>query len=195
MASMPGRVTRTITFAAMDPKWSANPKSFLDAYDTTSEQMDQLLAEAVSDGLIASPVATHVKEHWLDKYWPNADARAVLQRGLYWAMRVALYHDGDPKTPRTKRLPVSCIWVCSSDGYSHGSNRPYFDVSVVESEYQLTILFLTPNPEGDEVPPPGCFQPVWSTRHEYFKPVKGELQIGDPWEHVITVRPYDYKPI
>jgi hypothetical protein len=201
MASMPGRVTRTITFAAMDPKWSADPESFLKAYDTTSEQMKKLLADAASSGVIRSEVAKHVEQHWLYKYWPKADARAVLQRGLYWAMKVALYRDGDPQTPRTSSdgkpapLPVSCIWVCSSD-YSHDPNaRQRFEVSVVESAYQVTLLFLTPDPEGDEVPEPGCFQPVWSTRHEEFKPVPGELQIGPTWEQVITVRPYDYKPV
>jgi hypothetical protein len=196
MASMPGRVTRTITFKAMDEQWSGAQEAFLTAYDTSSEQLDKLLDDAVTAGVIRAEVAEHVKKHWLGAYWPNADARAVLQRGLYWGMRVSLYEDGELKLRRKTALPVSCVWICSSGGYSsYEKKRPYFDVTVVESAYQVTLLFITPDPHGDEVPDPGCFQPVWSTRHEDFQPVPGELQIGQPWEHTITVRPYDYKPV
>src|SRR5262245_15900309 len=129
MSAMPGHVTRTTRFRLMDQAWQAlGPAKFLVDYDTTSEKMDWLLAKAVADGVIPQDVADHVVQHWLDKYWPGAGARAVLQRGLYWAMRVALFEDGDPAKPRGTALPVSCVWICS--GSWGGQYQPSVEVDI-----------------------------------------------------------------
>jgi hypothetical protein len=197
MPNMPGTVTKTRTFTAMDGFWSADPTSFMNAYATSS--FAALLADAVGKGLIPQAVANHVTTHWLNQYWPTAGARDVLQRGLYWAMRVALYEDagGPNEHLRTAALPICCGWICSGGKAKGGKER--FEVISIESAQQVTLLFLTPSPKGlwgDE--PIGPFQPIWATRHIHFPTDNGEHEL-EQWgpaggaKTTRTVRPHDYE--
>jgi len=195
MPNMPGTVTKTKTFTAMDGFWSADPATFMNAYDTST--FTALLNDAVNKGLIPQAVADHVTTHWLNQYWPTAAARDVLHRGLYWAMRVAVHEEagGLNEKARISPLPICCAWICSGGKPKNGKER--FEVISIESAQQVTLLFLTPSPKGlwgDE--PIGPFQPIWATRHVDFLVDNGEHQL-EQWPAIApttrTVRPHDYE--
>ena len=195
MPNMPGTVTKTRTFTAMDGFWNANPATFMTAYQTSS--FAALLNDAVAKGLITPAVAAHVNTHWLNQYWPTASARDVLHRGLYWTMRVAVHEDagGPNEKPRPVPLPICCAWICSGGKPKNGKAR--FEVISIESPQQVTLLFLTPSPQGlwgDE--PEGPFQPIWATRHIHFPVDNGEHEL-EQWPAskptTRTVRPHDYE--
>jgi hypothetical protein len=193
MPNMPGTVTKTHTFTAMDAVWSGDPEARMNDYEAQS--FATLLAKAVADGWITQHVADHVTNHWLDLYWPTAAARDVLHRGLYWAMRVAAFHEGDLTRRRSNPLPLCCAWVCS--GGKPKGPRSRFEVISIESDQQVTLLFLTPSPLGlwgDE--PLGPLQPIWATRHLHFGVDNGEKQL-ETWPAAspttVTVRPHDYE--
>jgi hypothetical protein len=199
MSTMPGTVTRTYTFAQMDVVWSVDPHARMKEYETAPD-IPKLLSDAVANGWIGQEVADHVTDHWLNTYWPTADAQDVLQRGLYWAMRVAAFHDGDLTRRRAKALPIGCLWVCSG-GKAHKKdpNNPKdkdfarFEVISVETDHQLTLLLLTPPPA--KLPPEkaeGSLQRVWSTRRSEFGLDAGETKL-EQWRTTCTVRPHDYE--
>ena len=197
MPNMPGTVTKTSTFAKMDKKWSIDPNARMIEYDTTN--FTTLLADAVTKhGWIPQTVADHVKNHWLPStgYFGVADAQDVLQRGLYWAMRVAVFKNaGDPanETKRNAPLPICCAWVCS--GGKPKNNRNLFEVITLESDRQVTLLFLTPAPKNAGNGKVGSpLQPVWATRRIEFALDPGEKEL-EQWPPntptTRTVRPYD----
>jgi hypothetical protein len=101
MASMPGLVTKTLTFIDMDAAWSANPATYLNDY--ANKEFDNLLATAP----VKQATKQHVTADWVDplKDWLGGDAKQVIRRGLYWAMRVALYEDagGPTRSPARRR--------------------------------------------------------------------------------------------
>jgi hypothetical protein len=197
MPNMPGTVTKTRTFTAMDAFWSADPAQFMADYDSSG--FAALLVDAVNKNLISQAVADHVTHHWLNQYWPTAEARDVLHRGLYWAMRVAVHENagGPNETTRAAPLPICCAWICSGGKPKNGKAR--FEVISIESAQQVTLLFLTPSPTGlwgDE--PIGPYQPIWATRHIHFPVDNGEHQL-EQWgptparPTTRTVRPHDYE--
>jgi hypothetical protein len=196
MPNMPGSVTKTATFDAMDAIWSGNPEARMAEYDQASS-ITALLDAAEANKWITKEIRTHVEQHWLDKYWPKAEAQEVLQRGLYWAMRVAAFHDGNLSRRRYNAqglpdpLPICCAWICS--GGKPKGEKPRFEVISLESDHQVTVLFLTPPPKGlwgDE--PEGSLQRVWSTRREEFGVDNGETKL-EHWKKTYTVRPHDYE--
>jgi hypothetical protein len=204
MPSMPGTVTKTATFRNMDTIWSADPETRMTEYDA-AQDLQTLLNDALNKYHWISPtVANHVIKHWLPHsgYFGVADAADVLQRGLYWAMRVAAFRDGDLTRRRTNAqgqpvpLPICCAWVCSG-GKSEASKKR-FEVITLESDHQVTLLFLTPPPKGaTDGNPASPLQPVWATRRIEFKVYPGEKvleQWGPPTAKkptTRTVRPYD----
>lgn len=190
MSTMPGTVTKTETFRQMDVTWSVAPEVRMTEYQNAPD-IPKLLADAVAKNWISQDVADHVTEHWLDKYWPGAEAQDVLQRGLYWAMRVAAFHEGDLLRRRSKSLPICCAWVCS--GGKPKNKKARFEVISLESDHQLTLLFLTPPPEClPQEKAEGPFQPVWSTRRTDFGLDAGETKL-EQWRSTNTVRPHDYQ--
>jgi hypothetical protein len=173
----------------------------------TAVDLDQLLVDAVQQKWISQTVADHVTDHWLDLYWPTAEAQEVLQRGLYWAMRVAAFRNGDlarrrmtmttPVVPAP--LPIYCAWVCSGAKPKKADPKKpkdkdvaRFEAITLESERQVTLLLVTPEPNGiGPSKSQGQFQPIWATRRGIpFPPVAGESQI-ESWNGTITVRPHD----
>jgi hypothetical protein len=199
MATMPGTVTKTYTFNQMDVIWSADPHARMLEY-ANAPDIPKLLSDAVANNWISQDVADHVTDHWLNTYWPTADAQDVLHRGLYWAMRVAAFHDGDLSRRRTKALPISCAWICSG-GKTHKKDPSNpkdkdfqrFEVVSFESDHQLTLLLLTPPPaklvpEKNE----GPLQRVWSTRRSEFGLDAGETKL-EQWRTTFTVRPHDFE--
>ncbi len=202
MASMPGLVTKTKTFTVMDAAWSANPANYLSDY--ANKEFDNLLASAP----VQQGTKTHVKDDWVDplKDWLGADAKQVIRRGLYWAMRVALYENaGEPdEKPRQKPLPICSAWVCSGapskqkPGKKKKKDVPRFEVVSLESQHQVTLLLLTPPPTTSPVGN-STFQPVWATRQlDPYGPEAGEFEL-EQWPVTdpvtVTVRPYDYTEV
>jgi hypothetical protein len=192
MPNMPGTVTKTKTFTAMDKIWSSDPAKRLTEYKNAAD-IKSLLADAVTNNWISQPVADHVTKHWLDAYWPSAQAQDVLHRGLYWAMRVAVYTNAGEATEKVRPspLPICCAWICSGGKAKKGRAR--FEVISIESDSQVTLLLLTPPPEGlwgDE--PIGPYQRIWATRRSDFGKDNGEHLI-ETWKTTLTVRPHDYE--
>jgi hypothetical protein len=196
MPNMPGSVTKTSTFEFMDTIWSGNPEARMVEYDQAAS-LDKLLDAAETAKWITPQIRKHIEDHWLKKYWPKVDAEEVLQRGLYWAMRVAAFKDGNLARRRYNPqgapdpLPLCCVWVCS--GGKPKGEKPRFEVISIESDHQVTVLFLTPPPKGlwgDEHE--GSLQRVWSTRREEFALDNGETKL-ESWRHTITARPHDYE--
>jgi len=196
MPSMPSTVTKTKTFTAMDGFWSANQASLMADYDTAAFQT--LLDDAVlKHGWIKDEVRKHVEDHWLNDYWSTAEARDVLHRGLYWAMRVAVFEHAGESTEkrRSAPLPICSAWVCS--GGKPKGKKTRFEVITLESSHQVTLLFLTPSPALAEDGKPGNpLQPVWVTQRIEFAKGQGEEQLEE-WPSAKpttrTVRPYDYE--
>ena len=204
MPSMPGTVTKTATFRNMDTIWSADPETRMTEYDA-AQDLQTLLNDALNKYHWISPtVANHVAKHWLPHsgYFGAADAQDVLQRGLYWTMRVAVFRDGDLTKRRTDAqgnrapLPICCAWVCSGGKPKNGKNL--FEVITLESDRQVTLLFLTPSPKGATNGKAGSpLQPVWATRRIEFALDPGEHELeqwGPPSGKkptTRTVRPYD----
>ena len=198
MPSMPGTVTKTKTFTAMDAFWNADPAGKMSDYD--KKDFDTLLNEAVSD----PKMRDHVRNHWIDKngYFGAAEAEDVLRRGLYWAMRVAVYEDagGQNEKTRAKVLPIYCAWVCSG-GKPHPKKKQQslFEVITLESDWQVTLLFLTPSAAGAGWGRKGDpLQRVWATRRIEFEKYNGEEQLEEwPADTATTrtVRPYDYEEL
>jgi hypothetical protein len=206
MASMPGLVTKTLTFIDMDAAWSANAATYLNDY--ANKEFDNLLAAAP----VKQATKQHVNADWVDplKDWLGEDAKQVIRRGLYWAMRVALYEDagGANEKPRKKALPICSVWVCSGAPGKQKPKKngkaaakkdvPRFEVVSLESEHQVTLLFLTPPPATSPVGN-SRLQPVWATRQlDPYGPEAGETEleqwpVADPV--TVTVRPYDYTDV
>jgi hypothetical protein len=194
MSAMPGRVTRTVAFKNLD-KQLLDPgelKKYFESY-AQSPRIEGLLEEAVKDGVITEETRQHVRSHWLQAYWPSVKhANRIIQRGLYWATRIARYEDFDEEKPskeRGKPLPLCTIWVCTGE---YGEKR--FEVINVVSDYQVTVVLLTPPPEKDLVLPSGPnHQPIWGTRSEEYPEVPGET-LADTWYNTVTVRPLDLRP-
>jgi hypothetical protein len=205
MASMPGLVTKTLTFIDMDAAWSADPVTYLNDY--ANKEFDELL------GLAPVKPATkqHVTADWVDplKDWLGADAKQVIRRGLYWAMRFALYENagGADEKQRKCALPICSAWVCSGapgkqkpkkNGKAPAKDVPRFEVVSLESEHQVTLLFLTPPPAANPVGK-DLLQPVWATRQlDPYGPEAGETEL-EKWPFTdpvtVTVRPYDYTEV
>jgi hypothetical protein len=194
---MPGTVTKTSTFSMMDTFWNPDPETRMKEY-ASAPDIHKLLADAVAKGWIQQGVANHVTDHWLKTYWPGTDPQEVLHRGLYWAMRVAAFHDGDLSRRRMDAqgkpdpLPICCAWVCS--GGKMKKKKARFEVVSLESDQQLTLLLLTPPPEDltDEKEKEGPLQRIWSTRDTDFGVEFGETKLED-WQHTVTARPHDYE--
>ncbi len=185
MSTMPGRVTKTPAFESFDSHVYADLKAFEEKYGKPP-QIDDLLEDAVQRGIITDGTRQHVRADWLQLYWPKAThANRILQRGLYWAVRLARYIDGDDtKGERKAALPLCSVWICTGE---YGD--PRFEVVSLVSEHQVTVIFLTPPPEKDLSLPSGlAMQPIWSTRCEAFPEVPGERLI-DTWYQTVTVRP------
>lgn len=190
MPSMPGLVTKTKTFRAMDTIWSPDPETRMSEYDGAGS-VDALLKDAVAKGWITKAVAKHVTNHWLKAYWPTAKAQQVLQRGLFWAMRVAAFENAGEATQRRRAesLPICCAWVCSGPA-PDSKQQARIEVVTLESAQQVTLLFLTPAPKGIQLPTQSDgLQPVWSTRRKEFPPA-AEKQL-EAWKDTITVRPWE----
>jgi len=184
MSIMPGRVTKTADFKSFDKDVSNNLKTYEERY-AKDPQIDELLDQAVKDKIITDSTRQHVRADWLQAYWPKVKhANRILQRGLYWAVRVARFdEDGNERNPP---LPICSFWVCTGE-----YGEPRFEVANVVSGQQVTVIFLTPPPEKDLVLPPGpACQPVWSTRSEAYPEVPGEKLI-DSWFNTVTVQPLD----
>lgn len=205
MASMPGLVTKTATFKLMDDSWNADVASYLNEYENKS--FDDLLAIAP----VAPATKQHVKDDWVDAQvgWLGPNAKQVIRRGLYWAMRVALFVDPDSAKPtlRPEPLPICSAWICSGapgkdkkkkDKKGQDQDVPRFEVVALASDHQVTLLFLTPPPKNNPVGHQ-AFQPVWSTRLlDPYGPEAGEQTIEEwpPSDPVtVTVRPFDYTAI
>jgi hypothetical protein len=184
MSIMPGRVTKTIGFESFDKEISNNHKLYQERY-AKDPQIDELLDQAVQDGIITDDTRKHVRADWLQAFWPKVKhANRILQRGLYWAVYAAR-HDEDG-VERTAPLPICSLWVCTGE---YGD--PRFEVASIVSKQQVTVVFLTPPPEKELKLPPGpALQPVWSTRSEAYPEVPGEKLIGT-WFNTVTVRPFD----
>ncbi|MEN8160388.1 MAG: hypothetical protein ABFS41_09995 [Myxococcota bacterium] len=202
MASMPGVVTKTLTFIQMDAAWTANPAAFLNDY--ANKEFDNLLASAP----VKQATKQHVSADWVPSSddWLGPHAKQVIRRGLYWAMRVALYENAgtEDEKPRKQALPICSAWVCSGapgkQKKKPGGKKdvPRFEVVSLESPHQVTLLILTPppstNPHGDQL-----LQPVWATRLlDPYGPEAGELEL-EQWPAdepvTVTVRPYDYTEV
>jgi hypothetical protein len=184
MSAMPGRVTRTPAFEKFDDVVSAK----LSAYKTDYEKgpkINDLLADAVAQNIISKKTHDHIIADWLKGYWPKSKhVGRVIQRGLYWAVRLALFVDGDDTKPRTPPLKICTAWVCSGE---YGD--PRFELINVVSPSQVTVLFLTPPPEKTlEIPLGPKRQPVWTTRSDDFAEEPGEVVV-ETWEHTLTVQP------
>jgi hypothetical protein len=197
MPNMPSTVTKTSTFSMMDTFWSPDPEARMNEYNAAAS-FKALLDDARINNWITQSVFDHVNDHWLQTYWPGTDPQEVLHRGLYWAMRVAAFHDGDLSRRRMDAqgnpdpLPICCAWVCS--GGKMKKKKARFEVVSIESDHQLTLLFLTPPPEdlAPDKEKEGPLQRIWSTRDIDFDVEKGETKLED-WQQTVTARPHDYE--
>lgn len=192
MSDMPGIVTKTQMFELMDAVWTNDPKGHMGDYETMT--FHDLLKKAP----IPDATKKHVLDHWLGGDWLGPDADKILQRGLYWAMRVATKKNaGGPDEKNRRKLPICCVWICAGGYKKHdstGTPVPRLEVSVVESKHQVTLLLLTASPPRTHAAGPDL-QPVWSTRRlDPYAPETDEVEL-ERWPAsapvTVTVRPKD----
>ncbi len=176
MGAMPGHVTRSPEFAALDAALNANPKYFFDAYKG-NKSLPELIDEAVTQGIITPETREHIKKHWQTP-WPSVNE--VLRRGLYWACRLSLYESGDIALPRLTPRPIATSWICGP--YQH------LEVNNLVTTHQVTMIILTPPPTEPTAPSGQGIQPVWTTQSKSEPVEPGEVEV-ETTHKTRTLRP------
>lgn len=153
---MPGpltMVTKGLVFKRLDEKLQKpDPDDLKDL--KAAKPLDGL---GLAKGTLLPAEKTHLVDQWLDKWWPGIDKKeAILRAGYIQAQEVAQA----PTRAATKgpAKPIVSYWVT-------GTNR--FEVYVLESADQVTVLLFTPSPPPVQPPahPADMEERMWVVAH------------------------------
>lgn len=169
MGLMPGRVAKTPAWKKFDKAISKDPKGYLKKYPKNpDEKKFKQLIDGEAKEVIDEETREHLKEHWLagatNAYFPNVpDLGQHVLQGLRWAATLSLYSDKEKrKKKRAKPLPVRTVWICTFP-----KDSPEFEIACFESDKQVTLMFLTPQPPTTLNVKKKKHQPIYTTRRRY----------------------------
>jgi hypothetical protein len=166
MGLMPGRVAKTPGWKKFDKAITKNPAAYLKKYkkDPDPKKFKELIDGEAKD-VIDDDTRKHLQEHWLGggpkPYFPNVpDLGLHVLQGLRWAATLSVYSDKEKrKKKRKKPLPVRTVWICSFP-----KDSPEFEIACFESDKQVTLMFLTPQPPETVTVTKSKLQPIYTTR-------------------------------
>jgi len=143
----------------------------------------------LDERIVVSGDRVHVTQHILGSdWWGNeiaAVSEPVLRAAYIHAIEVSLAHGIDN---HAEPLPIRSLWMAQADS-------AVFEVHVVKSASQVTLVLVTPMPEDQEIPPVdrAVFEDTWvigteerlnEVRDRYPEPYRALLGIekvpGDP---------------
>jgi len=169
MGLMPGRVAKTPAWKNFDDAITKAPEAYLKKYekDPDPKKFKQLI-DAEANDVIDKETRKHLEDHWLsgaaNAYFPNVpDLGLHVLQGLRWAATLSVYSDKEKRTAkRANPLPVRTVWICTFPPSS-----PEFEVACFESDKQVTLMFLTPQPPTTVKVTGTEHQPIYTTRRRY----------------------------
>ena len=136
MGTMPYGPTRPRHIHDLDNQFGGDPEQYMAAYEAALVNLrsDRSIAE-LAGARVSAEDAEHFTQHWLDQWWPqHQPVEPVLRAGLIEAIEQA----------KEARLPLQTIFVGGAD--------ETFEIAVVRSEHQITMLVVTPPSPGSEAP-------------------------------------------